>query len=36
MTPFLDLVLAGYAVFVAALIFGQIQCALTAKTPKTK
>jgi hypothetical protein len=32
MTPFLDLVLAGYAVFVAALMFGQILCALAPKS----
>ena len=32
MTPFLELVLAGYAVFVGALIFAQVQCALGSKT----
>jgi hypothetical protein len=32
MTPFLALVLTGYAVFVVAVVFGQIQCArATAK-----
>ena len=34
MTPFLDIVLVGYAAFVTALLFAQVQCALASKTPK--
>ena len=35
MTPFLSMVLAGYAVFVVALAVGQIQCAIASATPRT-
>jgi len=35
MTPFLAMVLAGYAVFVVALAVGQINCAMTPADPKT-
>ena len=35
MTPFLMMVLAGYAVFVVGLAVGQIQCAMASANPKT-
>jgi hypothetical protein len=35
MTPFLAIVVAGFSVFVATVIFGQIQSALASKPTKT-
>lgn len=35
MTPFLTIVVAGFSVFVATVIFGQIQSALASKPTKT-
>jgi biopolymer transport protein ExbD len=35
MTPFLDLILAAFAVFVVTLIFGQVQSALASRPPKS-
>ena len=35
MTPFLAIVVAGFTVFVATVIFGQIQSALASKPAKT-